>query len=451
MVRLLLALALFMLAACSGGGAERGPIPPSNSPSPSQALWDSWRGPHHTGVADTVISSSNIATLTRRWSVALNDPVFGTPVVMGNMVIVGGKRSTYGIDRATGSIIWRFSSPQNYLLFSSPTLRGDLAIVSTAWGGAATYALDSQTGTPRWSRDFGTNFSAYDGALVDGNELLVGLANQQEPPCSHGSLLALDSSSGTTMWSHDTAPNEFGAGIWSASNLTQSGNVVVTTGNPCGPGTGVEGDSILAFSQSGTELWSFQAPEAASADAQHADYDFGSTPVDANGTLVAVSKDGIAHGIDSNTGASRWEYRVAAGSCCPSSGGSISSPAWDGTYLYLGGGSLAGDGTGRFVALSNAGREIWSAVSPLPVTTPPTVAQDVVLVGLGSTLTALKTRDGSKVWNASLPAAIWAGAAVAGNDLVAASSDGSITLYELPATAAAASVAKRQYMLAYSR
>lgn len=435
-----LALSALILAGCSSGGGDTDPVPTGPS-TVGQAVWDNWRGPHHTGVADSAISSANVATLTPRWSTALDDPVFGTPIVAGKVVVVGGKASTYGLDRTTGAVLWKFTSPQNYLLFSSPTLSGSSAIVSTAYVGAATYALNVQTGAPQWSHDFGTAFSSYGGALVDGESVFIGLANQNEPNCSHGSLLGLDLATGATAWTHDTAPEGLGAGIWSGANLTNAGNIVVTTGNPCGTGT-TQGDSILAFTATGTPLWSFQAPEAI-ADDPEADFDFGSTPVDTGGAVVAVSKDGIAYSVDASSGQLRWEYRVAAGSCCPQSGGSISSPAWDGTRLYLGGGSLSGDGTGRFVALTAGGQQQWSVTSPLPVTAPPTIANDVIAIGLGNTVSALRASDGSLLWKAVQPAQVWAGVAIAGTDAVTASSDGTVTLYELPGNTTSANALRR--------
>jgi outer membrane protein assembly factor BamB len=436
----------FLLVDCGGGGGSAVPaaivgaaaVPVAVAPTP-QPLWNSWRGPHFTGVADTTISSSTVGTLSRTWSTPTNDTVYATPAMTNDRVIVGGKAATYGIDRATGAVRWTFKSSRGYTLFSGPAVSGSNVIVSTAYGGAEVDALDAETGALQWSHDFGTNFSSYGSPFATRGSIMIGLANQFEPPCSHGALIALDPASGSTVWEHDTATSSGGAGVWSSANADTLGDVVFTTGNPCLV-SAAEPDEIIALTMAGTERWKFQAPEAIAGDLLGGDYDFGSTPVDANGTIVAVSKDGIAYGVDAQLGTLRWEYRVAAESCCPFNGGSISSPAWDGQRLFLGGGSLAGgsDTTGRFVALSSTGSELWAVHATNPVTAPPTVAGDLVFVGLGAIEAALNSKTGATVWSATMPAWIWGGAAIAGNQAVFVSMDGNVSLYALGSAAASA-------------
>lgn len=406
-------------------------LPQSGSSLP----WSWWRGPLDTGVAPSAkITASNVSNLRLAWKADLGSKGYGTPVVSGNIIVASATNSIAAFDAISGKQLWSFSSPQKYVLFSGPAIAGNEVVASTAWGGAATYALDIASGKLLWQRDWGTSFSSYGGALPTGaGTVVIGLANQTEPPCSHGEIVALDAATGATRWQHDTAADGDGSGTWSAANLSLTGDVLVTTGNACGtPGPADEPDSVLSLNaQTGVETWRFFASDSQN-DPANTDLDFGSTPVDANGLIVAASKSGRVYGVGDISGTQVFDTRIAAASCCPSNGGSISSPAWDGRQLYVGGGSLAGDGTGHLVAMDLGGNVKWDFSSSAPVVSPPSVANDLVFVGSASDLVAIATSTGQQLWNYHTGGTIWAGAAISGKTVLTESNDGFLYAFSLP-------------------
>ncbi|HVA36590.1 MAG TPA: PQQ-binding-like beta-propeller repeat protein, partial [Candidatus Dormibacteraeota bacterium] len=337
------------------------------------AAWAWWRGPSNTGAASSAVTAANVSTLQQAWAADLGSPAYGTPAVAGNLVIVPSLNTLDAVDATSGAIRWSFTSPEGYKLFSGPTIIGTLVISSTAYYGAATYALDAATGRLAWEKDWGTSYSGYSAAApVSPGEAVIGLANQAEPPCSAGAVIAVNPATGAVLWRHDTTP-VFGSGdgVWAAANVDHLGDVVATTGNPCASPDPGEGDAILALSaQTGQRRWMFTSSEAL--NGSNSDLDFGSTPVDAGGVIVAASKSGWVYGLDASSGILMWKYQLSAASCCPETSGSISSPAWDGSRIYVGGGSLTNDGTGRFAALRNSGSVLWEDTSPAPVQAPPT-------------------------------------------------------------------------------
>ena len=447
-------LAAIVLAGCGGG--TQGSLTPattiraaaavvratSNGGRGNAALaldagwpWTFERGPAFTGEARGNITAANLQNLAMALQTNLGSPAYYSPVIVGSTVIAASTKTVAAFDLTNGRRLWSFASPARYSLFSAPTVVDASVYVATAWKGAAVYALDLRTGTPLWSRDFGTKFAAY-GAPTPVPALglvVVGLGNQTEPPCSHGAILALSAAGGATVWEHDTATMGNGAGVWNAVNVAGDGSLLVPVGNPCNGAANTEGDSILALDPaSGKERWRYTALDALRLDRRDdADYDFGATPVDAAGLVVAPSKNGIVYAVDRATASLRWQTPIAAGSSDPTRGGSISSPAWDGRFLYVGGGSATGDGTGFLNALTSSGAIAWRIASPQPVTAPPTVSNDLVFAGFGTSLVAASTASGTIVWSAAAGGLVFGGPAISGDRLCFTSEAGDLLCYRL--------------------
>lgn len=445
-------LAALFLAGCGGG--PQGSLAPAavrtaavvrapangirgnaTAPLDTGSPWMFERGPAFSGEArGSSITAANLQSLTLVVQTNLGSAAYYSPVIVGTTVIASSTKSVDAFDLASGRRLWSFASPARYSLFSAPTAVDARVYVATAWKGAAVYALDLRTGTPLWSRDFGTKFAAYGAPTPLGTlGVVVGLGNQTEPPCSHGAVLALAAAGGATVWEHDTAAMGNGAGIWNTVNVGGDGSLLVPVGNPCNGAVNTEGDSILALDPaSGKERWRYTALDAQRLDRRDdADYDFGATPVDASGLVVAPSKNGIVYAVDRLTGSLRWQLPIAAGSSDPTRGGSISSPAWDGRQLYVGGGSASGDGTGFLNALTPSGTIAWKIPSPQPVTAPPTVSNDLVFAGFGSALVAVNTTNGTIVWSAAASGLVFGGPAISGDHLCFTSEAGDLLCYRL--------------------
>ena len=102
-------------AACSGPGASTssGSAPPSRTLTPGQdsgahpeAAWPTYgRDFARSGVA---ADAARPGPLTVTWRVHLDGAVYGQPLLVGTLVIAATENdSVYGLDRATGRVIWR--------------------------------------------------------------------------------------------------------------------------------------------------------------------------------------------------------------------------------------------------------------------------------------------------------------------------------------------------------
>ena len=108
-----------LLAAAAGcsdpgrGGTSSGSAPPSRTLTSGQdggthpaAAWPTYgRDAGRSGVATGVAAPGR---LTASWRVRLDGAVYGQPLLVGNRVIAATENdSVYGLDRATGRVIWR--------------------------------------------------------------------------------------------------------------------------------------------------------------------------------------------------------------------------------------------------------------------------------------------------------------------------------------------------------
>ncbi|MFO0812681.1 MAG: PQQ-binding-like beta-propeller repeat protein [Gemmatales bacterium] len=85
---------------------------------------------------------------SRRWGSA------ASPVLYGNLVIINAaeeSRTIYGLDKKTGSIVWKAEDPKLELCYMTPLivkgLEGDEAILSLS---GSVWSLNPQDGTTRW-------------------------------------------------------------------------------------------------------------------------------------------------------------------------------------------------------------------------------------------------------------------------------------------------------------
>jgi outer membrane protein assembly factor BamB len=240
----------------------------------------------------------------------------------------------------------------------------------TAGGGfAQLYALDALTGSVLWHTHLGPSpnnfiwsspavytYTNSSGATV--TSVYVGVASFGDCPLVQGQLVQLDATSGQIQHVFDVVPSGCtGAGVWGSPTIDQSdGSVYFATGNP-GSCSSAEpyGEALVKLRASDLSvLGSWQIPSAE----RTSDGDFGAAPTLFSGTvtpggalrsLVAVpNKNGTYYVFDrSQVGAGPVaKPHVAAGGDCPECGnGSISPSAWDGTTLYVAGGSTSIKGT----------------------------------------------------------------------------------------------------------
>lgn len=103
-----------------------------------------------------------------RWTTSLPDAVAGTPVVVGQTVVVALLDGTVaGIDCATGAVKW--SSRMSDAVVASPALAGDVAVVADIAGQVVAYGGD---GVERWTASTGAVLGPIS-ALPDGSVLII--------------------------------------------------------------------------------------------------------------------------------------------------------------------------------------------------------------------------------------------------------------------------------------
>ena len=226
------------------------------------------------------------------------------------LFVPGGDDNFYALNALTGALIWKTSLGVEpaYFLWSSPTL--------------------------------------YNGSVYEG------VASVGDCPLVQGEMVQMDASTGTVQHVFDTVPTGCtGGGVWGSPTIdTSDGSIYFTTGNPgCSP-PGLA-PAIVKLRASDLSLMAdWTVPTSAQAQG---DSDFGSTPTlftaTINGQLRqlvgAVNKNGIFYAWDRTDLAAGpvWQSNVAkAGG--PATG-SIISAAWDGSKLYVGGGTTSVNGT----------------------------------------------------------------------------------------------------------
>jgi outer membrane protein assembly factor BamB len=255
--------------------------------------------------------------------------------------------------------------------------------------------------------------------------VLIGVASPYgDSPLQPGRVVALDVTTGKQLWSLCTlqacAP---GGGVWSSVAVDASGRGYVGVGNPV--------DGVAAFDvASGNVLWTTSYhPDA------DRDLDVGATPVivTLNGReLVADgSNAGVFDILDAQTGAVVVSRFIVPGSAVH---GLITSPAFDGSLLYV---ASASQPTG-VTAISPADAGIvWQQLTDLPVYSAPAVGEDVLVFGTGDVfgdahagkLIALATKDGSVVWSRDMKSSVFSAPAISGDLVVVGDTQGDLVAF----------------------
>lgn len=148
------------------------------------------------------------------WRYDAGTPTMNTsPVVADGVVYASGSGDPgliHAIDTDTREQLWEFQ-PAGYV--SSALVVVQDTLYFGTWG-KRFYALDRETGDPRWNRDIGHRFGASAPTVVDGTVYvgtsgdgpLVVSGPEDEEQFESGALLALDSETGDREWAYD----EFG-------------------------------------------------------------------------------------------------------------------------------------------------------------------------------------------------------------------------------------------------
>ncbi len=325
--------------------------------------------------AETNITALTARHLKQKWAHKTGDGITDQPALatIGNATIVyWGSWDGYlhATNVSNNQMVWTTflgqtsdgsCDPPIAGVSSSPTvttINGKLEVL-VGGGDANLYALDATTGKVLWKTPFpGSSPSVYiwSSPTVYNGSIYIGSASFGDCPLIQGQLLQLDAISGRLIHQFDTVPNGCtGGGVWSTPTIDEAaGTVYITTGNPpkCAAAN-IYSPAMVELDAADVShlLGYWQVPKKQ----QNGDSDFGTTATlfqeTINGVATnmvgAANKDGIYYAFNrANIGAGPvWEVRVAVNGECPQcGGGSVSSSAWDGHTLYIGGGKTTIDG-----------------------------------------------------------------------------------------------------------
>ena len=221
----LLGAAALSFAWLPGCGADDDPAAPGPI---DECDWPMWgHGPDRTFSypCDTAISPSNANDLEEAWFFNAEDAVTATPAVVDGTVYVGDwSGNFYALDLETGDPRWVFRArvhPRVYAgqIVSSAAvadIEGERIVYFGA--GNALYALGAGDGTLRWRhrlalpgddddpREIESSPVVVDGAVIFGSD--VHNADDGTP----AAVIALDAATGEERWTTVTAPTEPGPG-----------------------------------------------------------------------------------------------------------------------------------------------------------------------------------------------------------------------------------------------
>jgi outer membrane protein assembly factor BamB len=174
------------------------------------------------------------ATGARIWASGAGPGGYATPIVAdfaGKAVaVIFGERAAYGVDVGKGSVLWSFDwQTGSDVNAADPVVIDGKVFVATAYGkGSGLFDVSKSRPTAVWTNNaFETHFSSF--VSLDG--YLYGIDGDARVPGA-GSLRCVDARTGETAWS---APLGFGSLIAAGKRLvvlTSVGTIVVADADP---------------------------------------------------------------------------------------------------------------------------------------------------------------------------------------------------------------------------
>jgi len=315
--------------------------------------------------AETALNAAAVPRLAARWQSFVDIgplPPSCSPAVAGGRVFACSSRTDgdnfFAFDAATGRPLWTadLGRPGSGTvgIGASPAVSGSVVVAGGADG--AYYGLDAATGAILWRHDLEErNGFAWASPLVANGRVYVGVSSEGEPPGS-GAVRALDLATGALLASQGIVPDGvLGGDIWNSPALTPDGQtLVIATGNDFGGYDGPYTRAIVAL-----DPMTLTIKEARQEAAPGLDLDFGTTPVvfrDRQGrTLTAAhNKNGTLYAYELG--------RLVAGAIWKRQNGLAVGlmPAFDSTLGTL---FYAGDNGQLFGVDPASGADRWPSVA----------------------------------------------------------------------------------------
>ena len=322
-----------------------------------------------------------------RWSHATGQPLFASPAVGADLVVVASRDGAVHALSSGGEARWR--TPLGRALHSSPALTHDGVLVGSDAG--ALHLLDRTTGHERWRvslgrcsdlRGFGADrYTCHgDASALVGPDGTIYIASD--------ALWAV-SPAGEVVWRVD-----LGEHTYSSPALAPDGTVVI----------GRRGGGVMAVDSAGNERWTFSS---------RADCD--ATPAVGEEVVVIGCDDRRVRALSLSDGAVRWTVRTR---------GAVRASA----ALSEAGNALVGADDGRLYAIGADGKKRWTYKTGGKIRSSALVdPQERAVFGSQDGMLHAVDGQGKKLWSVQLPADIDASPAPGPNNtLVVGCDDGKV-------------------------
>ena len=403
------------------------------------------------------LAASTVSAMALAWKTQLGGTIASAPSVLRNRLYIGDWSGTENlIDVQTGKVLATANLGQTHAPQCDPQTLGitsSAAIVNgriyIAGGDDGFYALDANTLRVLWRTSLGDNsanggYYGWSSPTVIGNRVYQGVASNCDNPFVQGRLVAMDLATGKEVGSANfIGDGAVGNGVWTSPAVDpQSHKIFVTTGsgNDFFDGAGYSIIRLDPTTLIAEDSWKVDADSNSTWDA-----DWGSSPTlfhDKDGKLLvgAGHKDGNYYVFDrSNLAAGPiWTAQIAAAGEIPQQGdGTLSTAAFDGMRLYVGGGnppdSSDAEAHGSVAGIDPAdGKILWRATFPGPVIAPVSTVNGVVFASGGNLVKALDAASGSVLWSYRTDLLIYGGIAIAGNTIFVGDVSGKLYAFRIP-------------------
>jgi outer membrane protein assembly factor BamB len=448
---------LVLLTAAAPFPRSRSVRPPRPAVQPLTG-WPKYCGTMSMSGTPTGPSPLNNVTAVRlalAWTASLKGPIASAPSVLRDTLYIGdwGGFET-AINTQSGKILaqvdlGRTHAPQCYPsmlgITSSPAVVD--ATLYVAGGDDAFYALDRDTLEVIWRKSLGDNSASggYYGwsspAVID-NRVLQGVASNCDNPFVPGRLVAMDRTTGEIVASAAfVGDGKVGNGVWTSPAVDAlNRKIFVTTAS------GLDFSDGLGYSIVRLNLDSLAIEDSWKVGVADStwDADWGSSPTlfaDRNRRQLvgAGHKDGHYYAfLRSNLAAGPvWEAKVSGSGDVPQDGdGTLSTAAFDGVRLYVGGGTPPQSTdpyvNGTVVAVDPTSRKVlWRQGFPGPVIAPVSTVNGVVFAAGGNLVEAIEASNGKILWSYRTDTGIYGGIAIAGETIFVGDLSGKLYAFRI--------------------
>ncbi|MCP5361252.1 MAG: PQQ-binding-like beta-propeller repeat protein [Hyphomicrobiales bacterium] len=392
---------------------------------PASQYTDNWPLQHTTISVHPSLSGNLSSVKTYDVGDASEDGRYLTsaPLIVGTtLYVLDGEGRITARDRAKPSeMLWSYqidagTSEDDFLGYDIGSTRkqflggnlgyGDGLLVITTRRGRV-IALDSASGTSRWTRK--ESLPIISPAVIgDGYVYFVRADN---------TLIAAGIGDGATSWTHSGFEEETGV-MGAPAPVLRAGRIVVTYSS---------GEIHVLNAHTGVPLWSTTLTRSGSGFSRPALNDITATPVVYDGMVYASAVEGMFTALDFTTGAVRWQRDIPSANTPWVAGGYIFILTSDNTLLCL----ERASGSIRWVhSLSNyeegsglrdkGDRIIWSG---------PVLAGNTLLVaGSDGSLTQISPFTGQAMGNTRIPEGVTLPPVVAGGNVYLISNDATLAI-----------------------